>query len=85
MSKFIIRDTLPCYVTWTYEVEAESQEVAERAYTDGEATTIGEPEIGDCIDGVPSQTECYCADVPPAAHDPAELRPESVVGRTHPT
>lgn len=58
MAKFIIRDTLACMVTWTYECEAESVEDAQQLFMDGALACTGDtPIIGDCIEYVPQCTE----------------------------
>lgn len=56
MAKFIIRDTMACYVTWNYEVEAESEDAARELWMEGRATALGET-IGDSIDFLPQQVE----------------------------
>lgn len=54
MSKFIIRDRVPCWVTWTYEIEADDEKTAINRYLDGDYDSEGhgEPEIGDTIDAI---------------------------------
>lgn len=47
MPKFIIRDTVPCYVTWPYVVEAEDEEMALENFCQGDQ---GEPQ-GDAVIG----------------------------------
>jgi len=58
MPKFIIRDTLPCYVTWTYEIEADSEDDAMDKFMDGDHDTPKEPEIGDNISWIDGTTSC---------------------------
>ena len=50
MAKFIITETIPCFVTWTREIEADNQDEAMQKHHDhvGEAAT---EEIGDSLDG----------------------------------
>ena len=51
---WIVRETLPCYVTWSHRVAAATMDEAIETFRDGGADgTVGEPEIGDNIDGVP--------------------------------
>lgn len=47
MSKFIIKDTQLCFVTWTYQVEAANKTAALVAHNNGESEAAGPPEIGD--------------------------------------
>ena len=55
MPRYRIRHTLPCYVTWTYEFEAENEADAAAALINGELDAHGEPEIGDVIDWMPNE------------------------------
>lgn len=52
MTKYRIESTVACFVTWRYEVEAESEEHAKQLYRDGNAGDCGEPMIGDAIEYV---------------------------------
>lgn len=55
--RYVIRDTIACRVTWSYGVEADSEEEAMRKFRDGEHDAPLElPEIGDCIEWVDQQT-----------------------------
>lgn len=58
MAIFVVKDTQPCWVSWLYTIEAESEEDALRKYTEGEhGMPYAQPEIGDSIDGVSSNCE----------------------------
>ena len=52
MPRYIIKDRVPCWVTWTYHVIAEDEETALATYCQGdyEDEGHGEPEIGDNIE-----------------------------------
>lgn len=56
MPRYRITDKIPYYVTWTYEVDATSEADAQQAFIDGDAESVGLPEIGDCIDFAPQAT-----------------------------
>ena len=51
MPKFVVLDTIACWVEFKHEVEAENAEDARRKYNDGEADFIAS-EIGDTVDWV---------------------------------
>ena len=54
--KYIIEDTLPCFVTFRYSVEANSKEEALAKYREDETTYI-DNEIGDNLDFAESSIE----------------------------
>jgi len=58
MPQFRIKDTIPCYVTWTYTVEADSESAAREAFIDQDESIrpVGLPDIGDCVDFLPQTT-----------------------------
>lgn len=56
MPKFIISDRIPCWVTWKYEIEAETEEEAEGMFLDGDQGRELGHEIGDSLDYPPSET-----------------------------
>jgi hypothetical protein len=51
MAKFRVTERVPCWVTWTYEIEADDADAAYAAYCDGDyGAPICEPDIGESID-----------------------------------
>ena len=52
MPKYRIEETLPVYITYEYEIEAESEEEAREKYEAYEAEYIGK-DIGDNVDDFP--------------------------------
>ena len=52
MPKYTITDIVPCWVTWTYTVEADSEDEAVEKFSDDDFLDEGhgEPIIGDSID-----------------------------------
>ena len=54
MPKFICKDTIPCYVTWTYIVEADSLEEAQELVGEG-AISSTSYKLGDCLDSATSE------------------------------
>lgn len=50
MPKFIVKDRMACWVTWSYEVEADDEDAALDAFCQGDHGEAGEPEIGDSVD-----------------------------------
>lgn len=58
MAKFIVRETLPCYVTWAYEIEAEDEEAAMVKFHDGDYPLPGAPHVGNAIDWIEGDTIC---------------------------
>lgn len=62
MPKFQVDDTIACYVTWRYEIEAATAEEAAELYREGHATGMGwkesdGPFIGDALDFVPQSLD----------------------------
>lgn len=51
MKKYTIKDTIACWVTWSYEIEADSEADAITKYRQEQPTSPTPPEIGDTIDG----------------------------------
>ena len=51
MPKYTITDIVPCWVTWTYTVEADSEEEALEKYEDDDILDAGHgtPEIGESL------------------------------------
>lgn len=50
MVRFRVKQTMPCWVTWTYEIEAPTEDEAREAFYQGDHSgPIGEPEIGDMV------------------------------------
>lgn len=45
---FLIRDSFPCFVTYTYRTEATDEDEALENYYNSQATCVGH-EIGECI------------------------------------
>jgi hypothetical protein len=50
MKRFILEETQACWVTWTYEIDAETEEEARRKLSEGDSCQVGGPDIGDCLD-----------------------------------
>lgn len=50
MPKFRVASTVPCFVTWTCEIEAESETDARQKFRNGEYEFTDQPEIGDAVD-----------------------------------
>lgn len=62
LNSFIVRETLPCWVTWNKRVDAlDAQDALDRV-RDGQGESVGAPEIGDNIDGVPEQDDVVAPD-----------------------
>lgn len=62
MAKFIVRDTVPCWVTWLYPIEADSEAEALQKYREGNhASAYNEAEIGDAIDGITTSQDSITA------------------------
>jgi hypothetical protein len=60
MAQYIIRDRVPCWVTWTYRVEAASRQEAIERYGSCdyyEDEGHGEPEIGETISLLENEIE----------------------------
>ena len=53
MPTFIVEETVPSFVTWRAEVEAESESEAIRKFLEGEYGGEEGPFFGDAIDSVP--------------------------------
>ena len=53
MPKFLVKDTIACWVTWTHEIEAKDADEAKSRYRDGDHDAAIETIIGDCIDYEP--------------------------------
>lgn len=53
MARFIVKSTQAVWATWSYEIDAESAEAAEKKFMDGDhdADPVDGPEIGDNLDG----------------------------------
>lgn len=47
MPKYLIKDTQLCYVTWTYEVEADNEDEALEDHAEQPGESTGIPDIGD--------------------------------------
>lgn len=51
LKRFLVRDSQPCWVTWTYSVLAENEDDAlDRYYNGDHGPSFDPPEIGDCLD-----------------------------------
>lgn len=57
MTTFTVKQTIACYVTWTYKVDAETEYEAQKLTLDSLGETIGDPEIGDCLESWPERFE----------------------------
>ena len=57
MPKFLIYETLPCWVTYVSTVEAKDSTEALEKFGNGEHTQLASPEIGDIIDGYDGNIE----------------------------
>jgi hypothetical protein len=56
MSRYLIKHTMGCYVTWTYTIEAKNEDEARELFLGG-AVDPEETEIGNNIDGVSERYE----------------------------
>ena len=52
MPKFVVTETLPCWVDFRHVVEAESEEDAKELFRSGESDSVN-TDIGDVLDWVP--------------------------------
>lgn len=58
MAKWRVTNTVPCWVTWVFEIDAPpSKEAAVEQFNSG-LVEPGDPEIGDSLDWVDAQIEC---------------------------
>jgi hypothetical protein len=63
MPKFLAKERMACWITWTYKVEAEDIEAAWERYGEGEhSAVIGQPEIGDSLDFVGNDVDIIPAE-----------------------
>lgn len=69
MRKFRQTETVPCWVTWIREVEAQDEKDAATRILNGEAQVISE-EIGNCLDAYQSTIEIHPWPPGPLAHNP---------------
>lgn len=51
MPQFTIRETQAVWVTWTYVIEAKSEQDARTKYIQTQPAAMAIPEIGDNVDG----------------------------------
>jgi hypothetical protein len=55
MALYEVKETTPCYVTWTRVIEANSKEEAIQLLTDGDHGIEATEEIGDCLTAFDTQ------------------------------
>jgi hypothetical protein len=51
--KFVIEETVPCFVTYRCTIEAKTEEHARALFVEGERGDGEETLFGDAIDGIP--------------------------------
>lgn len=57
MPKYIVSQSIPCWVTWSYEIEAETEEDARNQYLDGDLGKALGYKIGNNIEFIPDEIE----------------------------